>query len=153
MFAIRSRTTLISVAAHRLTPLNAGTGRECLSTTVIPKGGGLNGQMPLLIEKGDLIETSFRLQHRDQDFWGPDAYEFNPERWDSIRPTWKYTPFSGGPRICPAFRLVNTECEYNIVSIVRKFSALGPRDETWEWIEDRRLTFHSLNGAKVGLIL
>jgi cytochrome P450 monooxygenase len=140
-------------AAHRLTPLNAGTVRECLSTTVIPSGGGKDGYSPLLVQKGDLIEVNFRAQHRDKSFWGDDADEFVPERWARIRPTWEYIPFSGGPRICPAFKLVYTECEYIMVTMVRQFSRLENRDEVNEWVEERRLTFQSRNGAKVGLIV
>lgn len=50
--------------------------RECLSTTVLPVGGGVDGKSPLLVEKGDLIESNFRAQHRDKLFWGDDADEF-----------------------------------------------------------------------------
>ncbi|KAF2647428.1 cytochrome P450 [Lophiostoma macrostomum CBS 122681] len=137
---------------HRITPLNAGTLRECLSTTVLPCGGGNDGLSPLLVEKGDLIDTNWYAKHRARAFWGEDADEFRPERWAIIRPSWEYTPFSGGPRICPAIRLVNTECEYILATIVREFERLENRDEVLEWVEERRLTFQSLNGAKVGLI-
>jgi cytochrome P450 len=65
---------------------------------------------------------------------------------------WEYTPFSGGPRICPAIRLVYTECEYILVTLVRDFSTLVNKDEVLEWVEERRLIFQSHNGAKVGLI-
>jgi cytochrome P450 monooxygenase len=115
-------------------------------------GGGNDGRSPLLLEKGDLIETNFRSQHRDRLFWGDDADLFRPERWETVRPTWEYTPFSGGPRICPASRLVNTECEYILVTMAREFSKLENRDEVQEWIEERRLIFQSRNGAKVALI-
>jgi cytochrome P450 len=106
----------------------------------------------LLVEKGDLIEINFRSQHRDKTFWGEDADEFKPERWAAIKPTWEYIPFSGGPRICPALRMVYTECEYIMVSIVKAFAGLENRDEVLEWVEDRRLIFQSLNGTKVGLL-
>jgi cytochrome P450 len=143
---------LLSYTAHRITPLNAGTVRECLSTTVLPAGGGNDGRSPLLVEKGDLIETNFRSQHRDKSFWGGDADIFRPERWETIRPTWEYTPFSGGPRICPASRLVYTECEYILVNMAREFEILENRDEVLEWVEERRLIFQSLNGVKVALL-
>ena len=104
------------------------------------------------MEEGDLIETNWYASHRDKAFWGDDAETFRPERWDSIRPTWQYTPFSGGPRICPAIRLVYSECEYILVTLVRAFSAIENRDEVMEWVEERRLIFQSRNGAKVGLI-
>lgn len=45
------------------------------------------------------------LMHRNPALWGPDADEFDPERWlDARLKTFTenpmmYTPFSGGPRI------------------------------------------------------
>ena len=39
-----------------------------------------------------------------------------------------------------------------MVTMVREFARLENRDEVWAWVEDRRLTFQSLNGAKVGLV-
>lgn len=119
---------------------------------MLPVGGGLDNKSPLLVEQGDLIETHFRSQQRDKSFWGDDADEFRPERWATIRPTWEYIPFSGGPRICPAMKLVYTESEYIMARIVREFSGLENRDDVLEWVEERRLTFQSRNGAKVGLI-
>ncbi|KAF1961218.1 n-alkane-inducible cytochrome P450 [Byssothecium circinans] len=137
---------------HRLTPLNSGTVRTCLETTVLPVGGGQDGFSALLVEKGDIVELNFRSQQRDKSFWGDDADEFRPERWDTIRPTWEYIPFSGGPRICPALKLVYAETEYIMVRIVREFAGLENRDEVLEWVEERRLTFQSRNGAKVALV-
>ncbi|KAF2828990.1 cytochrome P450 [Ophiobolus disseminans] len=133
--------------------LRESSVRECLSTTVLPRGGGNDGQSPLLVEKGDLVEINFRSSHRDQTFWGEDADLFRPERWETIRPTWEYIPFSGGPRICPAFRMVYTECGYIMVSMIRAFAKIENRDKVEEWVEERRLTFQSLNGTKIGLLL
>jgi cytochrome P450 monooxygenase len=135
-----------------LTPLNSGTVRTCLETTVLPAGGGRDGTNPLLVRKGDIIEINFRSQQRDKSFWGADADEFRPERWATIRPTWEYIPFSGGPRICPALKLVYAESEYIMARIVREFSGLENRDDVLPWVEERRLTFQSRNGAKVALI-
>ena len=38
--------------------------------------------------------------HRRKDYYGEDADEFKPERWEKLRPGWEYLPFNGGPRIC-----------------------------------------------------
>lgn len=39
--------------------------------------------------------------HRRTDFYGPDANEFRPERWEENgKRGWEYLPFNGGPRIC-----------------------------------------------------
>ncbi|KAF2869042.1 cytochrome P450 [Massariosphaeria phaeospora] len=133
--------------------LRETTVRECPCTTVLPTGGGPDGLAPFLIEKGDLIETNFRAQQRDASFWGADAEAFDPERWATTRPTWEYTPFSGGPRICPAFRLVYTESKYIMATMLRRFSGIENRDDVLEWVEEQRLIWQSRNGAKVALIL
>lgn len=46
--------------------------------------------------------------HRDVKFWGNDANEFNPDRFEyenfkNIHP-YAYFPFSNGPRICPGYK-------------------------------------------------
>lgn len=95
---------------------------------------------------------SFRSQQRDKSFWGDDADKFCPERWATVRPTWEYIPFSGGPRICPALKMVYAETEYIMVRIVREFSKLENMDKVLPWVEERRLTYQSRNGAKVALL-
>ena len=89
---------------------------------------------------------------RDPDFWGPDAEEFLPERWDTVRPSWEYLPFGGGPRQCPETRLVFTECAFTTVRIMREFARLENRDDEFEWKEQMRMTWQSKNGTLVGLI-
>ena len=69
------------------------------------------------------------LMHRDQDYWGADAEEFRPERWETARPMWKFVPFGGGPRICPAHVLVDTECSYMIYKLARAFERIENRDD------------------------
>ena len=46
------------------------------------------------------MEWSLYTMHRRKDFYGEDAEEFKPERWETLRPGWEYLPFNGGPRIC-----------------------------------------------------
>jgi cytochrome P450 len=141
-----------SMLALRLFPLAQASQRECLHPCIIPIGGGVDGQRPLCVEKGTVIETNFRLMQRDKDYWGIDADEYRPERWETLRPSWEFTPFSGGPRICPAQKLVYIEAQYITTSIVREFSKLENRDPEPRWIEERRLIWQSRNGCLVGLV-
>ncbi|KAI1416605.1 cytochrome P450 [Hypoxylon sp. FL1857] len=135
---------------HRVTPISTLISRQCIKEVVLPSGGGKDGTAPLYLRKGDIVEMNFRCILRDKDFWGHDADKFRPERWDNLRPAWEYTPFGGGARLCPGFRLVFAEVAYTMVKIVREFERLESHDDR-PWTEETRATFQNLHGAKVAL--
>ncbi|KAF2110444.1 cytochrome P450 [Lophiotrema nucula] len=137
---------------HRITPVAPASQRQCLTSTVLSTGSGLDGLSPLFIEAGTIVETNFRAMQRDKTYWGEDTEVFRPERWEAVRPGWRYIPFSGGPRICPAMKLVYTECGYVLVRMLREYARLECRDPIHEWVEERRLIYQSKNGALVGLV-
>ncbi|KAF2440212.1 cytochrome P450 [Karstenula rhodostoma CBS 690.94] len=126
--------------------------RQCVETTILPFGGGHNGKSPLYVEKGDVVEINYRTMCRDESFWGSDADQFKPERWEHVRPGWQYTPFGGGPRACPGMRLAFTESAYVLVNLLRMFERLENRDPEVHWKEECRLTFQSKNGCIVALV-
>ncbi|OCL14662.1 cytochrome P450 [Glonium stellatum] len=138
--------------AHRITPIATMNQRQCLESTVLPLGGGKAGQSPLYIQKGNIVEVNYRCMQLSKELWGGGAEEFRPERWQDIRPTWEYTPFGGGPRICPGLRLVYTESGYVTVMLLREFESLENRDPELQWKEEMRLTAQSKNGTLVGLV-
>lgn len=106
----------------------------------------------MYIQKGDIVEIHYRAMGRDKTFWGDDADLFRPERWESARPGWQYTPFGGGPRSCPGMRLVFTESAYVLVMLLRKYKEIVNRDPELEWKEEFRLTVQSKNGCVVALV-
>ena len=124
---------------------------QCLDSVVIPFGGGADGKSPLYVQKGDIIEINYRSMCRDEDFWGPDVNRFVPERWETVRPGWEYTPFGAGPRSCPGMRLVHTESAYVLVMLLREFENVESRDPEPEWKEEMRMTAQSKNGCLVSL--
>lgn len=66
--------------------------------------------------------------HWDKDYWGPDAEAFRPERWlDSIRPKWKYIPFLGGARLCPARQKILTQYALFLVRFLQEFKEIENR--------------------------
>ncbi|KAF2684548.1 cytochrome P450 [Lentithecium fluviatile CBS 122367] len=136
---------------HRVTPQSTLISRQCIKDVVFLRGGGEDGKAPLYVQKGDIIEMNFRCTLRDRNFWGEDADEFRPERWDHLKPQWEYTPFGGGPRVCPGFCLVFAEVAYTMVTILREFEGLESRDYR-PWTEESRATFMNLHEAKVALI-
>ncbi|KAF2113244.1 cytochrome P450 monooxygenase [Lophiotrema nucula] len=139
---------------HRITPISVLIQRQCIKPVVFPTGGGNDGMSPLYVDKDDIVEMNFACIMKDSSYWGEDAEDFRPERWESLRPrpTWEYTPFGGGPRVCPGFRLVFAEVAYTLVTILRKYKGLESRDDR-PWTEDTRSTFQNLHGAKVALML
>ena len=68
----------------------------------------------LIIPKNQKILLNFYALHRQPALWGNDANEFKPERFlpenSEGRNPFAYVPFSGGPRICIAFK-------YSVISL------------------------------------
>lgn len=135
-------------------PLN---NREAVQTTILPTGGGPDGNKPMLVRKGELVVFSQYVNSRKKNIYGADAYEFRPERWESgelgnVR--WAYFPFSGGPRQCLGEDFAQMEISYTIVRMLQTFSQiLLPQEEPNEPIgsERQRLTLvlSSAEGCKV----
>jgi cytochrome P450 len=135
-------------------PLN---NREAVRTTLLPTGGGPEGDKPMLVRKGELVVFSQYVNSRKKNIFGPDAYEFRPERWESgelenVR--WAYFPFSGGPRQCLGEDFALMEVSYTVVRILQTFSQIMlPAGEPNEPVgsERQRLTLVllSADGCKV----
>jgi cytochrome P450 len=138
-------------SALRLHPVVPVNNRTSITDTVLPVGGGPNGKFPVFVPKNTVVAYSVHAMHRREDFYGPDANEFRPERWEHLRPSWEYLPFNGGPRICPGQQYALTEAGYVTVRLAQEFKTLESRDPG-PWVESLTLTLASHNGTKVGLI-
>ncbi|KAG4419738.1 hypothetical protein IFR04_007145 [Cadophora malorum] len=135
----------------RLYPVVPGNARFANRDTTIPRGGGPNGDAPVFIPKGAIVAYSVFAMHRRKDIYGPDAEQFNPDRWDEgLRPGWAYLPFNGGPRICVGQIFALTEASYTTVRLLQEFSAIEDRDGT-PWEESLSLTVASAKGVSVAL--
>lgn len=72
------------------------------------------------------IYPSLYLIHRNPNVWGPDAHQFNPDRWldDAYLaglPLGAYRPFERGPRNCIGQELAMLEGIVVLVSVARGF--------------------------------
>lgn len=96
-----------------------------ITDTVLPVGGGPDGKSPIFVPAKTHVMWSVYSMHRRSDFYGEDAEEFRPERWEQLRPGWEYLPFNGGPRIC-----IGRKCLYssNFFASSQLFKA-GLRDQ------------------------
>jgi cytochrome P450 len=124
--------------------------RWAITDTVIPRGGGPDGQSPIFIPKGHVVSYNIWTMHRRKDIYGEDALEFKPERWNDLRMGWDYLPFNGGPRICVGQQFALTEASYTIVRLVQEFKACDARDDR-PWAESLNLTLASGNGTLVAM--
>lgn len=134
----------------RLKPVVPSNTRIAMRDTVLPLGGGPDEKSPIFVPKGTAIGYSVWSMHRRKDFYGPDALEFKPERWEKLRPGWEYLPFNGGPRICIGQNFALTEASYVMIRLLQHFKRIEPRDDK-PWKEFQTLTLAVRNGVWVGL--
>jgi cytochrome P450 len=104
---------------HPIVPLNF---RTAIRDTVLPRGGGPDGDEPVFVPKGTKVIYTMWTTQRLKKFWGEDADDFRPDRWtESKLHTWDYLPFNGGPRICIGQQFALTEAAYTLVRICQTF--------------------------------
>lgn len=110
---------------HPVIPLN---NRQAVRDTTLPRGGGINEDLPIAVRKGQVVTFSVYLMHRRVDLWGADALCFKPERWTQRIPPWQFLPFSGGPRVCIGQQLALIEASYLLVRMLQHYDAIEPVD-------------------------
>ncbi|KAL6128108.1 hypothetical protein ACLB2K_071464 [Fragaria x ananassa] len=90
------------------------------------------------IPKGWKVFASFRAVHLDHDHFKA-ARTFNPWRWQQNNavappsPVNVFTPFGGGPRLCPGYELARVELSVFLHHLITRFS--------WVPAEDDKLVF------------
>lgn len=140
----------LTFTALRLHPIVPGNARTANFDTTLPVGGGPDGKSPIFIKKGQMVIYQVYVMHRRTDLYGEDAQEFKPERWESLRPSWQYLPFNGGPRICIGQQFALTEASFTTIRILQAFKGLESRDAT-EQMDLLTLTSTVKGGVKVAL--
>jgi len=107
-------------------PFNARTSTEAV---ILPPAKG--GQ-PIYVPPNTSVVYSVFLMHRRKDLWGPDADEFDPDRFLDER-VHKYLtpnpfiflPFNAGPRICLGQQFAYNEVSYFLVRLFQGFSSVS----------------------------
>ncbi|EGO04179.1 hypothetical protein SERLA73DRAFT_173607 [Serpula lacrymans var. lacrymans S7.3] len=107
-------------------PFNVRTSTEA---TVWPS---VNGGKPLYIPANTRVPYSVFLMHRRKDLWGPDALEFDPDRFIDQRlhkfltpNPFIFVPFNAGPRICLGQQFAYNEASYFLVRLLQAFSSVS----------------------------
>ncbi|KAF8998108.1 cytochrome P450 [Cyathus striatus] len=137
----------------RLLPPVPFNVREARTSTTWPSPDPT--QKPIYIPAGSSVPYSVIMMHRRKDLWGPDAEEFDPERFLDERlkkylvpNPFIFLPFNGGPRICIGQQLAYNQMSYLLIRILQSFSSFilcpdaFPPDarppKEWEGMEGRK---------------
>ncbi|KAK4442278.1 cytochrome P450 [Podospora aff. communis PSN243] len=134
----------------RMYPVVPGNTREAICDTILPVGGGDDGKSPIFVKAGTPVLYNVYAMHRRKDIYGEDADEFNPDRWDGLRPGWGFLPFNGGPRVCLGQNFALTEASYVTVRMLQSFDALSAHDDK-PWMEQYSLVLCSRNGVQIAM--
>jgi cytochrome P450 len=102
----------------RLFPVLNFMGRETTNDGVVLSNGV---SLPAGV---NIVIDIFNL-HRDESIWGPDANEFNPDRFDDKmqnRHPYSYIPFSAGPKICIGQKYAWFSMKVQMVHLLKHFA-------------------------------
>ncbi|KAG1800357.1 cytochrome P450 [Suillus plorans] len=87
---------------------------------------------PLFVPGGAVVVYSVFLMHRRTDLWGPDALEFDPDRWLDERMQkyqlanpFIFVPFNAGPRICLGQNFAYNQMSFMLIRLLQNFSAIA----------------------------
>ncbi|KAJ7086135.1 cytochrome P450 monooxygenase pc-1 [Mycena belliarum] len=87
---------------------------------------------PIYIPAGVKIPYSVMIMQRRADLWGPDANEFDPERFLDERVNkyfvanpFQFLPFNGGPRICLGQQFAYNEMSFILIRLLQAFSSIS----------------------------
>ncbi|KAM6500143.1 cytochrome P450 monooxygenase pc-1 [Amanita muscaria] len=104
--------------------------RESVNATTWPHPDPT--QKPYYIPAGTRIMYSVLLMHRSKDLWGPDADEFDPDRFLDdrlkkylIKNSFIFLPFHAGPRICLGQQFAYNEMSFMLVRLLQSFSSVS----------------------------
>ncbi|PBK98056.1 cytochrome P450 monooxygenase pc-3 [Armillaria gallica] len=112
----------------RLYPPVPMTARLSRAATTLPN----KGRAPYYIPSNTEVLFSTFLMNRRTDLWGPDALEFDPDRFlDSrlnkyLTPNpYIFVPFNAGPRICLGQQFTYNEASYYLIRLLQTFSGFS----------------------------
>ncbi|KAK0186724.1 cytochrome P450 [Armillaria mellea] len=103
-------------------------GRVSVVSTTLPN----KGCPPYYVTRDTLLTYSVFLMHRRTDLWGPDALEFDPDRFLNSRlqkyltpNPYIFLPFNAGPRICLGQQFAYNEASYYLIRLLQNFSSFS----------------------------
>nr|AAL67905.1 cytochrome P450 monooxygenase pc-1 [Phanerodontia chrysosporium] len=94
---------------------------------------------PWFIPAGASVSYSVHCMHRRKDYWGPDAEEFDPDRFLDERlhkyltpNPFIFLPFNAGPRICLGQQFAYNEMSFFLVKLLQTFEDISFERDAFE---------------------
>ncbi|CAE6535116.1 unnamed protein product [Rhizoctonia solani] len=117
----------------RLFPAVPMNERTAVKSTVLHSGG-----KKYYVPAGATMPYSVFHMHRRKDLWGPDAEEFDPERWLDERlkkyvtsNPFIFLPFNAGPRICVGQQFAYNEASYFLSRLLQRVESFELASEAY----------------------
>ncbi|PMB69887.1 Cytochrome P450 52A11 [Beauveria bassiana] len=130
----------------------ASHSRQAAVDTTLPRGGGPDGQSPVVVRAGTTIVWSVYALNRNPAHYGDDWAAFRPERWceggASSAHAAYFMPFGSGPRSCIGQQMAQTEISYVLVRLLQAFGTLESRDDR-PFCEAEAVSFYNAHGTMV----
>ncbi|CAK1553503.1 unnamed protein product [Leptosia nina] len=100
--------------------------RKVLTDTKLPSG--------YILPAGSGVVVSIWGVHRDPKYWGPDAENFDPDRFlperYNIANSCSFMPFSNGPRNCLGYQYALMSIKTAVTGVVRNYRVIGEEEKT-----------------------
>ncbi|KAF9020876.1 cytochrome P450 [Hymenopellis radicata] len=110
----------------RLFPPVPANLRETVEGALLPPD--VPGEKPIYVPAHTQVVYSVMVMHRRKDLWGPDADEFDPDRFLDERNKkylvpnpFIFLPFNAGPRICLGQQFAYNEISFMLVRLMQNF--------------------------------
>ncbi|KAF2730395.1 cytochrome P450 [Polyplosphaeria fusca] len=142
--------------ALRLYPVFPLNGRIALRDTTLPASPDptnpqLTKLQPAPVPAGSTVVMSWYSLHRSESIFGDDAASFNPDRWNTIKPTqYEYMPFGGGQRACLGREKSLAEGALVLARLAERFQRVESRDSR-DWKPKTGISYCNANGCKIAL--
>ncbi|KAJ6607884.1 cytochrome P450 [Mycena sp. CBHHK59/15] len=108
-------------------PLDSRSSKNATTWPATTPGGS-----PLYVPARTKIIYAVFLMHRRTDLWGPDALNFDPDRFMDERlhkyltpNPYIFLPFNAGPRICLGQQFAYQEVSFFLIRLLQRFSAFS----------------------------
>ncbi|RXW17454.1 hypothetical protein EST38_g8393 [Candolleomyces aberdarensis] len=103
--------------------------RQCINGAVFPSPDPK--EKPIYVPPEAAVVYGALMMQTSEDLWGPDAAEFDPDRWIDDRKQrfianpFIFVPFNAGPRICLGQQLAYNEMSLIVTRFLQAFSSFN----------------------------